>query len=1098
MGAAATVRRLCFHFLSHRLIHCVDVCIRVAAMQECQNFCGQSYILQSSDSDAAVAATSPGNGLEDASTAPRGTSPSCQIVELGEESPEDCQEGCCPRDCRDEGKDPASRRAGLSKQPPPSGCNSTCCARDLGKINDGLAARRPHSTREDACSMGNEQPIEIGSSRFSEQEKNKCCGSPNKSPGPACASHLEAAFQKYASYVKLGRCICRSVLAPIETCCSQERRARAMDPGMTIKRDSKSSITPSQKQVDGSYIGKATEADRALPADKIDTSATRPSRRDRKTKLDDIELGCLNEVTLVSFSISGMTCTGCSKKGMAVLDRIPGVADGRINFVASTGEFKLDPQTNAAKVISQFERETGFKCCRIMKMFQTLDVIMSKSEANQFGSNLPSGIESIIRVGKNIHGVSFDPTVIGARSLLALVPSGTLAAPRNDSTLVSSKKRLVRMAWSTASAAAFTIPVVTLAWSHTSIPYVKRSIVSLVLATCVQAIAIPEFYVGATKSLIFSKVIEMDMLVAISVTAAYGYSVIAFALSRRGYVLVQEAFFETSTLLVTLVLLGRLISVLARLKAFAAVSMKSLQADVALLMDGCEETVEIDARLLEYGDTVIIPPHGKVVTDGEVTSGAGAVDESMVTGESGPVQKKCGDTMIAGTMNGSSPLNVRLTRLPGQNSISDIAELVQNALGTKPRVQDLADKIAGWFVPVVVGISCVVFAIWLGVGFKIRNQDAGGSIGVAITYGIAVLAISCPCALGLAVPMVLIIAGGVAAKFGIIIKNASATERAYRTTDVVFDKTGTLTTGVLELGLEEYYGAAIEPAKLKGVVLALVKNNRHPVSSAVAQALRNQQVTASLLEDVQSIPGAGLEAVWNGSGIRAGNPDWLAVQNRPEIRGVLDRGLTILGVTVNSELVATYGLTSTLRPEAKATIRALQRRRVVCHIVSGDTTKAVEDVAWTLEISSNNVASRQNPSTKQAYVKNLIDQGRTVIFCGDGTNDAVAVAQAHVGIQIGSTSDITRATADVVLTGGLNGILSLLDISKQAYVRIGFNFVWSAIYNLFAILLAAGAFVKVRIPPAYAGLGEIVSVLPVILVAMSLIWIKQKPWISGP
>ncbi|KAI4218321.1 MAG: hypothetical protein LQ349_008763 [Xanthoria aureola] len=195
--------------------------------------------------------------------------------------------------------------------------------------------------------------------------------------------------------------------------------------------------------------------------------------------------------------------------------------------------------------------------------------------------------------------------------------------------------------------------------------------------------------------------------------------------------------------------------------------MNSLQADVALLGEGSGETVEIDARLLEYGDTVMIPLHGKVVTDGEVISRVSAVDESMVTGESGPV------TMIAGTMKGSSHLNFRLTRLPCKNSISDIAELVQNALATKPRVQRLADKLAGRFVPVVVGISCVIFAIWLGIGFKIQHQNAGGSIGVAITYGIAVLAISYACALGLAVPMVLIIAGGVAAKFGIIIKNGT-------------------------------------------------------------------------------------------------------------------------------------------------------------------------------------------------------------------------------------------------------------------------------------------------------------------------------------
>ena len=349
-------------------------------------------------------------------------------------------------------------------------------------------------------------------------------------------------------------------------------------------------------------------------------------------------------------------------------------------------------------------------------------------------------------------------------------------------------------------------------WSHTSVSYSIRSIVSFVLATFVQVVAIPEFYVGALKSLIFSRVVEMDMLVVISITAAYGYSVVAFALEHNGYTLEQKEFFKTSTLLITLVLAGRLVSVMARTRAVNAVSVKSLQAETAVLVNNIGETCDLDARLLQFDDYILVPPHARVVTDGKIIKGSGVVNKSMVTGESIPIVKRLGDPVIAGTINGSSPLTIRLTRLPGKNSITNIASLVESVSDTKPQTQRLADVIASWFVPVILAILIFIFVIWLLTALELRKKNGGSSVGLAITYSIAELAISCPCALGLAVPMVLIIAGGVAAKLGVVIEHATATERAFRVTDVVFDKTGMLTCGILEV-VEEYYSSFLQPTK---------------------------------------------------------------------------------------------------------------------------------------------------------------------------------------------------------------------------------------------------------------------------------------------
>ncbi|KAL8995271.1 MAG: hypothetical protein Q9169_004944 [Polycauliona sp. 2 TL-2023] len=946
----------------------------------------------------------------------------------------------------------------------------------------------PSNKGSTGCCTKDEEPTECQTSTCGDKLKDDSCSSSGRSSMQACPSHLDAAFKKYASYIHIGRCICRTVLASAETCCSREKRRQFL-------RSTKPEVDSAERQ---EHPRENTEytvpPDKTIPTVQCSSAAqarydgTRATRRESPA---DIEMGS-NLAARVAISISGMTCTSCSKKGMNVLSRIPGVASPSINFVAGTGEFGLEPRSDLKEVISQFERETGFKCSQIVRENQCLDLIMSESEAKGLEDRLLTGLLSISKVDKQTFSVNYDPRLIGARSLLALVPLGSLAAPRGDSRLASGKKRLHRMIWSTVVAAVFTIPVVILAWSDNPIPYQRQSIISLVLATCVQAIAIPEFYIGALKSLIFSRVLEMDMLVVISITAAYGYSVVAFALKHRGYILEQGEFFETSTLLITLVLVGRLLSAIARTKALSAVSMQSLQAEVALLVDKSGQSSELDVRLLEYGDTFIVRPHARIVTDGEVVSGSSAVDESMITGEAVPILKTLGDAVIAGTMNGSSPLTIRLTRLPGQNSITEIANLVECALGSKPRVQDLADEVASWFVPAVVGISLVVFAIWTVVAFKVRKQMAGGSIGLAITYGIAVLAVSCPCAIGLAVPMVLIIAGGVAAKSGIIIKQASATERAYRTTDVVFDKTGTLTTGSLEIVEEAYYDTCMQTAQIKSLVFALLRDSDHPVSSAVVNHLQDRMDTTVSLQGIQSVPGAGLKATWNADGVKAGNPFWLGIDACPEIGGLMERGMTVLGVMLNLDLIAVYGFKSTLRPEATAVIQDLHQRQVRCHILSGDGHKAVEDVARLLGIEQHRTAARQTPSGKAIYIKELIGQGKAVLFCGDGTNDAAAVAQAHTGVQIGSTSDITKATADVVLTGGLEGIPALLAISRQAFVRIVFNFVWSGVYNTVAILLAAGAFVKARIPPAYAGLGEIVSVLPVILVTMTMMKSKRK------
>ena len=908
-----------------------------------------------------------------------------------------------------------------------------------------------------------------------------CCKllprAPTAGTPATCSDHLRIAFAKYEGLLTRGQCLCRSVLDQLGFCCC------SVTPDGLVAKES-ACVGPAKVDTTTGVRKLSEDIDIEIICSSDRASATKDvARATTRVNEPDVEKSAAREHVVVS--ASGMTCTGCSRQMMNVLDSIPGVSHGKVTFISAMAEFDVDKSiAQPEDVLRRIEKETGFKCSQLVSGFHHLHVLMSPTVAQKFEDACVPGVESITKDTKTTYRIAYDPRIIGARALIA--PDVQLAPPVNDTGIAESTRRLWNMTWKTVAAAVFTIPVVVLNWSNISVPNLTSSIVSLVLATVVQSIAVPEFYVGAIKSLVYSRIIEMDMLVVISITAAYGYSIIAFALAQTGHHLKQEAFFETGALLITLVVLGRLMAAWARARAVSSVSVRSLQAETALLLQANGETSKLDARLLQYGDAIMIPPHCRIVTDAKVLSGEGVVDESMITGESNPILKQKGDLVVAGTVNGPGTLQARLIRLPGENSVSDIAKLVDDALVSRPPIQELADKVASWFTPAVLALAISAFAIWIAIALKVRDSNGGEAVGTAITYAIAVLAISCPCALGLAVPMVLVIAGGVAARVGVVIKAADAIERGFKVTDVVFDKTGTLTKGDLEVAFDKFFCTTIREDEALALAKSLTQGNEHPVSVAVASHLGERPLPMLGVEKTQSISGAGIQGLWKGAIIKGGNPYWLGLEDHREIAPLLNQGMTYFCVTLDGKPLLAFGLGNTLRDEAATVVAELRRRRINCHIVSGDSPKVVSDVARSLNIDQANALGRQLPAEKQKYVHSLQSQGKVVLFCGDGTNDAVAVTQANVGVQIGSASDVTNAVADVALLGGLDGVVMLLDISRKAFRRIQFNFVWSAVYNIFAILLAAGAFVKFRIPPGYAGLGEIVSVGPVILVAATM------------
>lgn len=787
---------------------------------------------------------------------------------------------------------------------------------------------------------------------------------------------------------------------------------------------------------------------------------------------------------------------------------------------------------SAADVIELIQRSTTWKCERVIEGACSLDIV--PNNPTEFVSKpLPMGVSQASAIDKKMVRIYYDPKVVGARDLVQIGFGAplTLAKSSVDQNIAAGWKNVRHLFGMTMLSWILTIPVIVLAYLPQS---GKRMIwygyASLALASLVQILVAGPFYREALSPLLKSGAINMEFLVVLSTTTAYIFSVVSFALLVSGHPLSTGQFFETSTLLVTLIMVGRFLAAYAQHKAVASVSkVKSLQSHTALLVDedgGSEK--EIDARLLQYGDYFKVIPGAKIPTDGIIVEGDSEVDESMITGESRPVVKSEGSAVISGTVNGSGALRVRLTTVPGNNTISIIMTMVHKAKVAKTEIEGIADRVAGYLVRAVLCLTGITLIIWCIVGVKVHTLRAAEAIVQALTYAITVLIVSCPCAIGLAVPMVNTMVSGLAGDRGILFKSLGAVEIARTTSHVVLDKTGTLTKG--QLDVQDVRFRESDSNISKSLLLGLLHDIKHPVAASVSTYLLFMGVTPEVISHQKALPGRGVEGHSpSGQVLRAGNSRWLGLESDPSVQHILSQGHTAFCFTIDGCLAAIFGLHDTLRPEAPSVIAQLRQRGITIHVISGDDDLAVRSVARQLDIPEHNIRSRCKPEEKEAYIKHLLIpplSARThslfgiyltpkltrppaVLFCGDGTNDAIALARATIGVHMaesnGQATDVAEAAADVVfIRSNLTGILTLIEMSEKAMRRIKFNFGWSFVYNVFAILLAGGLFESlggdgkgIRIPPQYAGLGELVSILPVLGGSLTLRWARFAGDVSG-
>ena len=668
--------------------------------------------------------------------------------------------------------------------------------------------------------------------------------------------------------------------------------------------------------------------------------------------------------------------------------------------------------------------------------------------------------------------VSLDPARAPDSSLVRAIERAgygalVLSADRAERAAMEERERAVRAAYLATLrrrlvvAAVLAAPVLLLSMADLLIPELThadwRGYVLFLLATPVQLWSALPFYRGALSAARHGRT-DMNTLIVVGTSTAYAVSVAATFVPQAFFALGLEPhrflYYDTSTTIIALVLVGRFLESRARARTSDEVrALAALGAKTARVRrpGGVEEEVPIER--LAVGDVVIVRPGEVVATDGLVLAGSSAVDESMVTGESVPVEKAPGDEVTGGTLNRSGTFRFRVTKVGVDTLLAQIVRLVEEAQGSKARVQRLVDRIASVFVPIVFAIAFASAVAWLVVGPQ-------PSLGYALTAFVAVLIIACPCALGLATPTAIIVGTGRGASRGILIKSADALEAARAIDVVAFDKTGTLTAGRPEV-VDYMNCAGIGEDEVLRILASAELRSEHPLASAVVEAATVKGLSLSEPTSFEAIPGRGVHATVDGHEVWIGNAELARAHGFADLGdGMLahhqEKGRTVLVGTIDGEPGGILALADTPKAAAKDAVAELGRMGLRTLLISGDARRVVESIAR--ELGIDEVRAEVRPEQKAEIIGSLQADGHRVAMVGDGVNDAPALARADLGVAIGSGTDVAIATADIVLVGGdPRGVPRALRLARATLSTIRQNLFWAFVYNVALIPVAAGA-----------------------------------------
>jgi Cu+-exporting ATPase len=757
-----------------------------------------------------------------------------------------------------------------------------------------------------------------------------------------------------------------------------------------------------------------------------------------------------------SIHVTGMTCTTCAgtiKKG---LSKTPGISQADVNFASEKASIEYDPTKVDLAKIKDTVSQLGYGVATRKSIFPVNGMTCATCVARveEALSSVPGVISANVNLASEKATVEYLEGTGLADMRRAVKDAGYELGPEaqalEDVTTAAQREiRFIRNRF--IIAAILTASIMALSWGPS---FVGKSYLLWALATPVQFWAGLRFYRGAWGAL-KHKTSDMNTLIAVGTSVAYFYSmvVVLFPSLFATGVVEPHLYFHTSAAIITLILLGRFLE--ARAKGQTSTAIKKLigmQPKTALVIREGEQR-EIPVEEVQVSDLILVRPGERVPVDGIVRHGYSSVDESMITGESIPVEKKVSDEIIGATINKTGSLEIEATKVGKDTTLAHIVRMVEEAQGSKAPIQRLADVIASYFVPAVIGIAIVTFVVWYFVG-------PAPALTFAFLNFVAVLVIACPCALGLATPTAIMVGTGKGADYGILIRNGEALERAHQINTVLLDKTGTLTRG--EPVVTDIISAhSFSQEEVLRLAASAEHSSEHPLGEAVVKAALENKLELSPSSDFHAIPGQGIEASVGGKKLFLGSLKLMEDRGlslnglEKEVAELLEGGKTVMFLGRDSQVAGIIALADTLKPGAKEALQALRKIGIETAMLTGDNRRTAEAIAR--EAGIDRVLAEVLPEHKAGEVKKLQEEGKVVAMVGDGINDAPALAQADIGIAIGTGTDVAVETGDITLiSGDLTGVATAISLSKRTMRTIKQNLFWAFAYNTALIPIAAG------------------------------------------
>ncbi len=763
--------------------------------------------------------------------------------------------------------------------------------------------------------------------------------------------------------------------------------------------------------------------------------------------------------------IKGMHCATCSDTVRDALLSVKGVRDARVNLATQKATFTYDTSVASMKDIESAVRGAGYEVARdettltiggmhcatcALTIQDALTAVPGVADARV---NFALG-KATIDYDSNIASESELRKAVEESGYKVLEIKGVMAEK------LARQKEIGEAFGSLVIAAVLTIPIVVILmtfdlWPKGLLSEDIRNYILLTLATPVQFYAGLRYYRGTYWAL-RNRRANMDTLVVMGTTAAWLYSflatVVPSALSSH------DVYFDTSALIITLVLAGKYLELKSRgATSEAIVKLMNLQPPVAItLKDGVE--TEVGVEELAEGDVVLVKPGERIPVDGEVDAGTSAVDESLVTGESVPREKMVGDAVTGGTVNIGGLLRVRATRVGRNTTLAQIVKLVEDAQSTKAPIERLADTVSSYFVPIVIVIALFTLGFWFLLGAQVFNVE--NPLTFSLTVFVAVLVIACPCALGLATPTAIVVGTGRGAQMGILIKDATALETAHKLTTIIFDKTGTLTRGEPKV-VRLVPAPGVTENDLMFRAASVEKGSEHVLSRAIIAAAESAGVALDTPESSKVIPGEGVTASIKGEEVAIGNARLMERLRidlgtlRETMSSMESEGMTVMACAVSSRPIGLIGVADTIKPEAKEALMRLRSMDLKVVMLTGDNERTARAISQQAGI--DDFRAEVLPADKANVVKGFQEKGEVVAMVGDGINDAPALAQADIGIALGTGTDIALESGNIVLVGDdLRGVVTAIKLSKRTFDKIRQNLFWALFYNTASIPLAAG------------------------------------------